>query len=197
MKRYLYLFSLFVALGCGNKQPTEQNIPKEVNQKNDSKSNITPVRNDVYCNARFGYCIDYPGGKLFPQPESENGDGRIFVASDSNEIIRVYGFFMWNPEDQRANVDQLKDLFNRDLKDADDENPDDKLRVTYKKLGKDFFVISGFKRGKVYYQKTIVNKDAFANLIIRYEPKDSLLYNKVADITSRSFRFANEGSIAQ
>jgi hypothetical protein len=195
MKRYIYLLPLFFALGCENKQPAEQNITKESIQKNDNKTSIKPVQNDVYCNARFGYCIDYPGKTLFPQTESENGDGRVFVASDSNELMRVYGYLMWNPEEERANVDQLKDLFNRDLKDADEDNSNDRLKVTYKKLGKNFFIISGFKKGKIYYQKTIVNKDAFANVIMQYDVKDSSRYNEISSTVSKSFRFANEPSV--
>ena len=39
-----------------------------------------------YCNARFGYCIDYPKQHFIPQPESENGDGRIFKNKKGGEV---------------------------------------------------------------------------------------------------------------
>jgi hypothetical protein len=45
----------------------------------------------TYCNARFAYCVQYPGGLLRPLPEADNGDGRAFRARDPRVRVLVFG----------------------------------------------------------------------------------------------------------
>lgn len=135
---------------------------------------------DQYCNARFEYCIAYPDF-LHPQPESQNGDGRIFNNKNGKEVLRVFG---------RLNLDEEGDIISLEKQYKTDiqENKNKNNIITYKKLGKTFFVISGYRNGKISYQKTIFKKDAFAFAILEYSEKEKSVYNKVSTQLFNSFK---------
>jgi len=118
---------------------------------------------DKYCNARFGYCIDYPIGIIYPQPESYNGDGRVFKNKQGEDILTVWGRNNSDPDFGHILIEQQ---FNNDLHGGEVEGDSKDLVITYKKLGKSFFVISGFSKGKIFYQKTIVKGDAYVFAIL-------------------------------
>ncbi|MEI9947196.1 MAG: hypothetical protein WDN26_23645 [Chitinophagaceae bacterium] len=92
MNKFLQLLMLPLVVACNSSTADEQKM--EEAQLPDTLINkaaaINDLKFDTYCNARFGYCIDYPG-ILFPQPESENGDGRVFKDKQGNEALIVFG----------------------------------------------------------------------------------------------------------
>jgi hypothetical protein len=136
----------------------------------------------TYCNARFRYCVDYPKELLFPQRESENGDGRIFNDKNGQEVLRVFG--RNNSDPDFGNI-SLKKQFSDDVKDA---NRNKDTKITYQKLGKSFFVISGTRNSKVFYQKTIVKEDAFAYAILQYDQSEKQIYDKLSERIFESFK---------
>ncbi len=71
------ILTLLVLLNCSAPSPL--------------KTTELPVDNDSYCNARFGYCIDYPANILIPQEEAVNGDGRKFTNRKGEVILTVFG----------------------------------------------------------------------------------------------------------
>lgn len=135
---------------------------------------------DQYCNVRFGYCLDYPNF-LNPQPESSNGDGRIFINEKGEEVLRVFGRFNLDAEGETISLERQ---YNSDIRD----NLKKKNTITYKKLGKTFFVISGYQKGKIFYQKTILKNDAFAFAIIQYPKDEKEIYDKVSTEIFKSFK---------
>lgn len=135
---------------------------------------------DKYCNVRFGYCVDYPNF-LSPQPESQNGDGRIFINEKGEEVLRVFGRFNLDAEGETISLERQ---YNSDIKDILKK----KNIITYKKLGKTFFVISGYRNGKIFYQKTILKKDAFAFAILQYSKDEKIIYDKVSTEIFKSFK---------
>lgn len=158
--------------------------------KNES-AKVTVVY-DSYCNARFGYCIDYPKLLVIPQPEAENSDGRVFTDKSDNEVIRVYGTLILDPEDDSSdNKTVLQHQFSKEVK----EQQKDGLKISYQKLGKAFYVLSGIKEHKIYYLKTIENANGFARFILQYDLKDSAVYNPISDAVSKSFRMDNEPAV--
>jgi len=135
---------------------------------------------NTYCNARFEYCLEYPDF-LSPQPESQNGDGRIFINKKGDGILRVFGRFNLDAEGETIS---LKKQFETDIQD----NLAQKNAVTYKKLANTFFVISGYRNGKIFYQKTILKNDAFAFAILEYPKDEKSLYDKVSQEIFSSFK---------
>ncbi len=141
---------------------------------------VSPVAYKAYCNARFGYCINYPDF-LIAEPESENGDGRIFVNKERTEILRVYGRLN---QDAEGNPVTLKNQYLLDVKNL--TSPETK--ATYKKLGTSYYVISGEQEGNIFYRKVIIKDDAFCYAILRYDKLEKAKYDAVAGEIYRSFK---------
>jgi len=135
---------------------------------------------DQYCNVRFNYCLYYPKF-LNPQPESANGDGRIFFNKKGDEVLRVFGRFNLDAEGETITLERQYKI---DVQD----NLKKKNIITYKKLGKTFFVISGYRNGKIFYQKTILKNDAFAFAILQYPKDEKEIYDKVSAEIFKSFK---------
>ncbi len=128
----------------------------------------------TYCNARFGYCIDYPK-TLYPEKESANGDGCVFINEKEEEVLRVYG---------KNNMERsLQKQFREDLKESQVD-----ATITYRKQGKNFFVISGQKQGKIFYQKTIQKGNVFVYAVIGYNQNDKENYDKLSEKIFASLR---------
>ena len=125
-----------------------------------------------YQNARFGYSILYPADLLTPQGEADNGDGQIFKNADAE--MRVYGSNMVLGE-------TLAGEYRRVLKEHGS--------VTYKTLGKKFFVVSGTSGGVIFYRKTFENREgAYITFEIEYPAARRAVYDKVVARVVKSFR---------
>ena len=153
-------------------------------QGNSQTSQLTFV---TICNDRYGFCVDYPKDILYPQPLSLNGDGRHFSNKKGEQILTTFG---------RRNVTgdgviSLEEQYEEDLR-SDDLvdwiSGTGKKVITYSKLSKNHFIISGFYRGHIFYQKVVLKEDGFAYAILVYNEKDKQIYNKVADRLFRTFK---------
>lgn len=161
------IVSLLIFLTIGNFNLTSEKI----NRNQDYNQ---------YCNARFSYCLDYPDF-LKAQPESPNGDGQIFINKKGDEVLRVFGRLNLDAEGEIISLEQQ---FKTDIKD----NLKKKNVITYKKLGETFFVISGYRNGKIFYQKTILKNDAFAFAILEYSKDEKIIYDKVSTEIFKTFK---------
>jgi hypothetical protein len=127
----------------------------------------------TYSNARFAYSLEYRGDLFTPQGESDNGDGQKFVSRDRLATILVYGSNNALNETLSGRLEQIaKDLES----------------VTYRKEGKGWFVISGIKSGKVFYQKTVYKAGAFKTFEIEYPASAKPVYDQPTARMSESFR---------
>ncbi len=182
--------SLVFACNNGNKDKREDKAFQETHEE---KSDTIPeykvpakatLSYKTYCNARFGYCIEYPSEILYPQGESGNGDGQIFKSKDAENALIVF-------RDFRDNIDPdiqytIEMAFNEDTW---GNNPDfPKKVITYKKLGESFFVVSGYNNGKIFYQKTILSDTQLVTGILVYKESDKEIYNSIAESVFSSFR---------
>jgi len=159
MKLLLLLFLLF-----------SSNLPKKRLIKNI----------DTYCNARFEYCIDYPTF-LIPKPESENGDGRIFVNKEGTKVLTVYGSLN---QDINGDPIPLKRQYALDVQ----RLVSSKTKITYQKLGKGFYVVSGERNENTIYQKMIAKKNAFCYSILEYNRSAKDVYDSVSILIFKSFK---------
>lgn len=192
MRNIIKAFIIITLLSCN---ATPSNPDTHVNSQTKDTTQInhlaptSKVDNnisfDTYCNPRFRYCVDYPKGLVYPQPESENGDGRVFKNKKGEEILTVFGRNNSDPDFGHISLEQQ---FNDDLHGAEEENGNKGRVITYQKLGKDFFVISGLKNGKVFYQKTINKDEAFAFAILEYDENEKMIFDKVSDRIFKSFK---------
>lgn len=188
MNKILLIASLFAFIAC-NSKPGSQNTQKRNQPAKPSLKQEPVVDNSIkfdnYCNARFGFCIDYPKDIIYPQPESYNGDGRVFKNKHGDEVLTVFGRRNTNPD---GKVISLEQQYSDDLHGAEDENGNKDRVLTYQKLNKTFFIISGYRKGKIFYQKTIVKDESFAYAILQYDEAEKGIFDKVSERIFKSFK---------
>ncbi|MGF1645039.1 MAG: hypothetical protein ACFCUJ_15480 [Thiotrichales bacterium] len=132
-----------------------------------------PVDKDYasYCNPRFRFCINYPSDMgMLPPPE--NDDGREFFYRDGFRFV-VSGINNIDDTTPTEAYNQSRGLFDT---------------VTYKKLGTNWFVVSGLKNGNVLYVKEFVTPESMRSIYIEYPESRKHEYHEVVNILSRSFR---------
>lgn len=125
----------------------------------------------TYANARFGYSISYPANILIPQGEAENGDGQAFRSRDGHAEMRVFGRY-------NAMNETLRSAF---------ASAQEGKSVTYKLLKGNFYVISGHKDGKIFYEKTMLKGDTFKTFMIEYDESEASTYDSITARIVRSF----------
>jgi len=180
---------LFLSLfSCGSRPSTPSLLRKaqtqDTNQETHTIKVDTSLSYDTYCNSRFEYCIDYPKDIIYPQPESANGDGRIFIDKQGQEILRVFGRNNSDPDFGNITLEQQ---FHTDLHDI--EKQTDHQIITYQKLGKNFFIISGYNNDRFFYQKTILKKGAFGYAMLQDEKSDKVTFDKISERIFKSFQW--------
>jgi hypothetical protein len=175
--------------GCTTQPQTvaENQVPQDtvaMTQPDVVNEPETEPQYESYCNSKYAFCIDYPTNVLHPQGESGSGDGQVFTSSDLEDSLSVYRDFsdMIDPDTKFS----IKAEYEHDL--AGNENGRGKREVTYKKLGKDFFVLSGYMGDKIFYQKTMITNGELATCMMSYRKSEKELYNKVSERVFKSFK---------
>lgn len=138
----------------------------------------------TYHNTRFAFSIAYPKEILFPQGEADNGDGQVFLSKTADASLRVYG----------TNYDKNDPVTYSSLADAYREasrggiNEKQTKVVTYKRLKNNWFVISGLINEKIFYQKTIYDKDQTSTLYLEYPESQHKTYDAIAKHIANSLK---------
>jgi hypothetical protein len=133
---------------------------------------------DTYHNERFDYSIDYPKEVLFPQGESDNGDGQKFLSKDADVSLLVYG-------SNNSLNQSLEEVYREESRGGTAENP--KKVVTYKVLEDNWFVVSGYNSGRIFYQKTIFHDDVLKTFVFEYDESEKERYDPIAKRLAASF----------
>jgi hypothetical protein len=141
-------------------------------------ASVAKERWATYSNPRFGTTADYPAD-LFTvlDPPPENGDGQGFKTTDGRAHLLIWG--SWNAGD-----DTPKSYFDRDI--------DVKgTSVTYEHITEHFFVASGMREGKVFYDRCnfSARPDAAIHCFsISYPEQEKTEWNSIVSRLSRSLR---------
>lgn len=128
-----------------------------------------------YHNERFGYVFTYPAN-FVPQREADNGDGRMFIDEARDAEIAVWGG--WLMEDSFAeNFEVVKGYI---LTGGG--------TITYSKLDKDWYVISGLTpEGYIYYQRTLFAGDATGSYQLTYPREEQEFFGEIIKELNRGF----------
>jgi hypothetical protein len=130
---------------------------------------------NTYANARFNYSIAYPAS-LKPQGEAENGDGQAFRSANGETELRVWGSY--NALNETLGARYQKTVAELQQRGA----------VTYKVLGRGWFVVSGTAGGKVIYQKTLLKGDVYKTFTFEYPAADKSLQDAITSRIANSFK---------
>jgi len=124
----------------------------------------------VYGNARFGYSVKYPSDMLFPQGEADNGDGQRLLSKDAKAELAVYG---------AINIDytSLEADFNQESRGG--MANDTKRVVAYKRMKDNWFVVSGFREGNIFYLKRFLVGDYFITFDFSYPESEKAKWDPV------------------
>jgi hypothetical protein len=134
----------------------------------------------TYQNDRYGTTIDYPAS-FQPQPPPDNDDGRAFKSADGAgfAVFASYNAF---------DFDLAK------FRDYTVKNLDAGSIVTYQAQGQahgdDWFVISGTKGDKVFYERHLLShgKQMTEGFVITYPASLKQTYDPIVARMAKSFR---------
>jgi len=114
----------------------------------------------VYENARFGTAVEYPARLFALVQRSANGDGATFASDDGRLRFLVFGQHNYDGLGIRALA----------VRDAADDRFDD---VTYRKTGRDWYVLSGYAGDDIFYRKAVLGRDGVVHVLeITYPPSE-------------------------
>lgn len=126
-----------------------------------------------YVNERFNFSVQYPENILMPQPPPTNLDGRTFTSRDSRITMRVYG-------QNNALSRTLAERYQEALQEQSGT-------ITYRNQGDNWFIISGYRAGDVFYTKTILENNNFKTLSLVYDRDLQAEFDPIVAEISRSF----------
>lgn len=137
------------------------------------------VQFGLYVNARFGYAAAYPSALMTPQPPPTNGDGRRFTGVGATLAV-------WGSHDPAARGLDLQGEYEFALSTKG-------RSVTYKALGKDWFVVSGYitvgpEKGRIYYERAVVRSGTEYAYLITYEPSLRERYGPLIPVLNERLR---------
>jgi hypothetical protein len=130
----------------------------------------------IYTNTRYGYAVGYPASLLNPQPESDAGDGRAFLAKKGKAKFLVYGGY----NVLRTSPEKL-------ASDAEADCPGH--HASYRTVKSYLVAVSCTVGPSVLYQKTIIGGGKFATVRGTYPSAESSTWNVVASSMAHSMKF--------
>ena len=131
-----------------------------------------------YHNQRFGYSISYPKDILYPQGESGNGDGQKFLSKNADATLLVYA-------SHNALDKSISQLYKEAI--TNDATSKPRKTVTYKVLKKNWFVVSGFIAGNIFYEKTVLTSYGYKSFYIEYPESQKTSYDPIVKTVAASF----------
>lgn len=133
-----------------------------------------------YENARFHFCVDYPQGIFFPQAPPDNGDGRRFLSKDAQIEMVASGIYNLEGYDSYS-------LFERDIHQYGEFSSSKDRVITHQVQKDDWYVVSGYEEGKIFYKKVFTNGKVTWTLSYRYPESYRELMDAVIQIAAGGF----------
>lgn len=133
----------------------------------------------TYVNPRFGFSVVEPGEGLVAQPDSENGDGRVWLSPDGQVEVRVWG-----------SLNALDESLEGAAKEAEAGLVDGlpPLRVTMRVRKPGWFALSGFQGETVVYRKTFLRSGVFFSIRFFYPRALASRYDTLVSRVVPTFR---------
>ncbi len=130
-----------------------------------------------YTNLRFNYRVAYPAD-FTPQGESDNGDGQVFLSTDNAKLIAWGGFNVTKDTPSKAVEAEMR------------RGDEQKRKVTYKFVGKSFFVLSGYEADgqQIFYIKRFIYPDRHFGFEFIYPVQKRERYDRDVKFLSNSLR---------
>jgi hypothetical protein len=130
-----------------------------------------------YVNDRYGFSVDYPGHIFTQKRIPDAGDGIMLLGRNGLEF-RAYGSMY---EERIAEA----------YRDTNQWERESGSRITYKKLSRNWFVVSGILKGgeKLFYQKTFFKNGVSVTMRFVYRVRDKHLYDPLVEEMMKGVAF--------
>lgn len=145
-------------IGAGSASPRGMEAFEEVCSRVDEY--------ECYVNHRHGYALAWPKRLLVPMGESDAGDGQVFAAPDGRAELRCWG----SANDGRPLT--VSEALTQAITEPG-------RQVTYRHMGRDFFVLSGYRDGRIFYRRTILAHGKLATFELTYETSLKKLFDPI------------------
>ncbi|HEY5125316.1 MAG TPA: hypothetical protein VIK14_16415 [Ignavibacteria bacterium] len=152
----------------------ELDFEKEKEKKSESN---TKYSFNYYANPRFGFSMSYPSNFTKDRPP-DNGDGQIFRSPDRKFMLLGSGSYYPSALDK-----SIDEIYNESIPNYD--------QVTYKVLESDWFVISGYDKGKIFYTKSFLRNGTLYTILMEYPESEKDKYDDLVNKLSKSFKVLN------
>ena len=164
-----------------NYQKIIENRPHFIDSQQEQNIHYAQSTNyTAYYNSQFKFTVDYPVDFLFPQGDFNNDGGQLFLSKDEDVVMIANGYYNTNSE-------QIDDLYR--ISSREKLITEQSIRiVTYKARGNNWFVVSGYEDGIIFYTRTIVRNDIVCQFTIWYKESDKIKLDPIVTRISRSFR---------
>ncbi len=156
-------------------------VPSIASESHDSPSPVSRSQNKlprgyvIYQNDRFNFQIAYPKTVLHPgKVPSEDGAGEVFSSKDGKAELCVCGQY-------NTLSCTLKEMM------EDDVASEGKAVVTMKRVGGDWYVVSGTVGSTVFYIKGAVRGDQISKFIFKYPFSQKSTYDSIVTAIEHSF----------
>ena len=147
--------------------PAQNSIPEA------SPSNLQYKR---YVNARYGYSGDYPTSFVMGK-ESQNGDGVRITAPDGQAVLIMFGANNTQGQTARSKYDKLvREKGNK---------------VGYHTIGENWYVVTWEENGRLYYNKTLVDKGSINTFEIYFPKQEKEYYSDIVTHIEGNFKPGN------
>lgn len=132
----------------------------------------------TYENARFGYRFYYPSAHFQDGNPSDDGGGMSFASNDGRARIVVFGA----NNDQKLSLTEYRRLLLEDIGGYE--------QLTYQPTGDSWFVLSGFRRDNIYYQKVMFScSDKIINIFsMTFPAAEKPFYERLIEIMEDNFK---------
>ncbi|MGF7146835.1 hypothetical protein FHS96_000444 [Sphingomonas zeicaulis] len=150
-------------------------IPAAMPLAAQAQTNAVAHRWESYANARYGYAICYPADLLVPQPEADNGDGRVFEGK-AGASLRVFGHY--NAAEQTMAEAMAGDALGL---------AHDGAVISYRASRPGWYVLSGRIGDTIVYRRTIAAGDRRMTFVLRYPASQAALWNPITARLGRCF----------
>jgi len=130
-----------------------------------------------YKNARYGFSIEYPSDLFTPDEPPFNNAGRSFQSKDGKAQFSVWG---------SANaLEQSLDEYRTGFMEVEDYS-----NVTYQPKGSNWFVLSGVRGDRIFYEKVILScrNETVNTLRVYYPTVEKARYDKIVTRLEETFR---------
>lgn len=140
----------------------------------------------TYRNSRYSFCAEYPSTFLFPQTPPENGDGLRFKSKDGSCTMVASGIHLLEDELVGKTKKQLlREAYQDLLEEKSFYNRE--VEFTYQRLGSDFFVLSGYVEGNIFYFKRYLRANVFKGLYVEYPPAEKERFDGIISHITQTF----------